>query len=51
MIRLCSSMSGLRIANQYDLTLFSLLEDSSGNNLANLLLGKSLIINKMIQRI
>lgn len=29
-IRLSSTMSGLRIANQYDLSLFSLLEDAKG---------------------
>ncbi|CAK93331.1 unnamed protein product (macronuclear) [Paramecium tetraurelia] len=30
-IRLSSTMSGLRIANQYDLSLFSLLEEAKGN--------------------
>ncbi|CAD8067444.1 unnamed protein product [Paramecium sonneborni] len=31
-IRLSSTMSGLRIANQYDLSLFSLLEDAKDDS-------------------
>ncbi|CAD8164971.1 unnamed protein product [Paramecium octaurelia] len=31
-IRLSSTMSGLRIANQFDLSLFSLLEEAQGNS-------------------
>ncbi|CAD8095585.1 unnamed protein product [Paramecium primaurelia] len=32
LIRLSSTMSGLRIANQYDLSLFSLLEDAQDDS-------------------
>ncbi|CAD8068220.1 unnamed protein product [Paramecium sonneborni] len=31
-IRLSSTISGLRIANQYELSLFSLLEEAKGNS-------------------
>ncbi|CAK91948.1 unnamed protein product (macronuclear) [Paramecium tetraurelia] len=40
LIRLSSTMSGLRIANQYNQSLFSLLEDAQGNIQELILLGK-----------
>jgi len=44
MIRMSTTLTGLRLANVFDLSMFSLLEDASGNQLLDFVLGNSQLI-------